>query len=121
MKKRKFRDRHGAQVPTGKGQTPSPEKWKISSARRGLGDAAELSLPVLSLGPGLGFLKKARTLCMLCFSPWHTQFTAPTIAAVEIYTPFVCWRAVNGTDVRLNRTFSCCAPVGDALAVTWNS
>ena len=50
-----------------------------------------------------------------------TQFTALwPVAAVEIYTSCVL-EAVNGTDVRLNRTFSCFGPVGDALTVTWNS
>ncbi|KAB0381170.1 hypothetical protein FD755_008954 [Muntiacus reevesi] len=40
------------------------------------------------------------------------------IAAVEIDTCVL--EAADGTDVRLNCTSSCFAPVGDALVVTWN-
>ena len=83
--------------------------WRAQSARSGLWGQGWVSL-------------------MYSKNPTHavpfllgTQFTALwPIAAVEIYTPCVL-EAVNGTDVRLNRTFSYFAPVGDALAVTWNS
>ncbi|ELR57782.1 hypothetical protein M91_04058 [Bos mutus] len=54
--------------------------------------------------------------------PAQPEFTALwPVAAVEIYTPCVL-EAVNGTDVRLNHTVSCFAPVGDALTdcVVWD-
>ncbi|KAB0363886.1 hypothetical protein FD754_008042 [Muntiacus muntjak] len=47
----------------------------------------------------------------------HTITLWP-IAAVEIDTHVL--EAADGTDVRLNCTSSCFAPVGDALMVTWN-
>jgi len=123
MKKRKFPDRHGCSGSHRWGTdsflwknavlSPPGEAlagcWRARSARSGLWGQGCVSL----------MYGKSPTRAVLFLL--GTQFTALwPVAAVEIYTPCML-EAVNETDVRLNHTFSCFAPVGDALTVTWNS
>lgn len=123
MKKRKFPDRHGCSGSHRWGTdsflwknavlSPPGEAlagcWRARSARSGLWGQGWVSL----------MYGKSPTRAVLFLL--GTQFTALwPVAAVEIYTPCML-EAVNETDVRLNHTFSCFAPVGDALTVTWNS
>ena len=124
MKKRKFLDRHGCSGSHRWGTdsflwknavalSPPGEAlagcWRARSARSGLWGQGWVSL----------MYGKSPTRAVLFLL--GTQFTALwPVAAVEIYTSCVL-EAVNGTDVRLNLTFSCFGPVGDALTVTWNS